>query len=133
MRVKLISVTSPGDFSLASHLLKKWAPVKSTKLVTACYIMSFIGAHQPRMLATATIAKWVDTHAARARQIVAPRVKAGLFDATRGGGGGVKLARRPNDITLLDIDDASTTPRCRFFRSIILSRSGPITAACTMC
>lgn len=89
--------------------------MKSTKFVTACYIMSFVGAHQPRMLATATIAKWVDTHAARARQIVAQLVKAGLLDATRGGGGGVKLARKASDITLLDIYDAVGETDLPFF------------------
>jgi Rrf2 family protein len=80
--------------------------LKSTKFTTACYIMSFIGAHNPQMLSTATIAKWVDTHAARARQIVALLVKAGLLDSSRGGGGGVRLAKSPDSITLLDIYDA---------------------------
>ena len=80
--------------------------MKSTKFVTACYIMSFIGAHHPRLLATATIAKWVDTHAARARQIVSQLVKAGLLDSSRGGGGGVRLAKSADAITLLDIYDA---------------------------
>jgi Rrf2 family protein len=68
--------------------------------------MSFIGSHHPRLLATATVAKWVDTHAARARQIVSLLVKAGLLDSSRGGGGGVRLARPAHSITLLDIYDA---------------------------
>jgi Rrf2 family protein len=89
--------------------------VKSTKFVTACYIMSFVGAHQPRMLSTATIAKWVDTHAARARQIVALLVKAGLLSATRGGGGGVLLAKSPESISLLDIYDAVGDSEMLFF------------------
>lgn len=89
--------------------------MKSTKFVTACYIMSFIGAHQPQMLATATIAKWVDTHAARARQIVALLVKAGLLDSSRGGGGGVMLAQKPENITLLDIYEAVGDTEMLFF------------------
>ncbi|WP_207004944.1 RrF2 family transcriptional regulator [Trinickia mobilis] len=80
--------------------------MKSTKFVTACYIMSFIGAHHPRLLSTATIAKWVNTHAARARQIVSLLVKAELLESSRGGGGGVRLAKSANAITLLDIYDA---------------------------
>jgi Rrf2 family protein len=80
--------------------------MKSTKFVTACYIMSFIGAHNPRLLSTATVAKWVNTHAARARQIVSLLVKAGLLESSRGGGGGVRLAKSANAITLLDIYDA---------------------------
>jgi Rrf2 family protein len=89
--------------------------VKSTKFVTACYIMSFVGANQPRMLGTATIAKWVDTHAARARQIVAALVKAGLLSATRGGGGGVRLGRSAESITLLDIYNAVGDNEMLFF------------------
>ncbi|WP_267929977.1 RrF2 family transcriptional regulator [Paraburkholderia sp. ZP32-5] len=89
--------------------------MKSTKFVTACYIMSFVGAHQPRMLSTTTIAKWVDTHAARARQIVSLLVKANLLEATRGGNGGVKLARPPKDITLLDIYEAVGDSEMPFF------------------
>ena len=89
--------------------------MKSTKFVTACYIMSFIGAHQPRMLSTATIAKWVDTHAARARQIVSQLVKAGLLTSVRGGGGGVLLARPATKITFLDIYDAIGDEEMLFF------------------
>ncbi|MBU9661523.1 Rrf2 family transcriptional regulator [Burkholderia multivorans] len=80
--------------------------MKSTKFVTACYIMSFVGAHQPQMLSTATVAKWVDTHAARARQIVSLLVKAGLLESARGGSGGILLKRSADQITLLDIYDA---------------------------
>jgi Rrf2 family protein len=67
------------------------------------------------MLSTATIAKWVDTHAARARQIVSLLVKANLLEATRGGNGGVNLARPPKDITLLDIYEAVGDSEMPFF------------------
>jgi Rrf2 family protein len=80
--------------------------VKSTKFVTACYIMSFVGAHNPRLLSTATIAKWVNTPSAPARQIVSQLVKARLLESSRGSGGGVRLAESPSAITLLDIYDA---------------------------
>lgn len=68
--------------------------------------MSFVGAHSPRLLTTEIIAKWVDTHATRVRQLVSLLVKAGLLAASRGGGGGVRLAKSPNDITLLDVYEA---------------------------
>jgi len=80
--------------------------VKSIKFVTACYIMSFVGSHTPRMMATTTIAKWVKTNPSRVRQIVAELVKAGLLESTRGGGGGVMLARSAENISLLDIYQA---------------------------
>ncbi|HEF5155078.1 BadM/Rrf2 family transcriptional regulator [Burkholderia multivorans] len=89
--------------------------MKSTKFVTACYIMSFVGAHQPQMLSTATVAKWVDTHAARARQIVSLLVKAGLLESARGGSGGILLKRSADRITLLDIYDAVGDIESLFF------------------
>ncbi|PRH46286.1 RrF2 family transcriptional regulator [Burkholderia multivorans] len=89
--------------------------MKSTKFVTACYIMSFVGAHQPQMLSTATVAKWVDTHAARARQIVSLLVKAGLLESARGGSGGILLKRSADQITLLDIYDAVGDTESLFF------------------
>ncbi|EJO57287.1 TPA: Rrf2 family transcriptional regulator [Burkholderia multivorans] len=89
--------------------------MKSTKFVTACYIMSFVGAHQPQMLSTATVAKWVDTHAARARQIVSLLVKAGLLESARGGSGGILLKRSADRITLLDIYDAVGDTESLFF------------------
>ncbi|WP_261530832.1 RrF2 family transcriptional regulator [Burkholderia multivorans] len=89
--------------------------MKSTKFVTACYIMSFVGAHQPQLLSTATVAKWVDTHAARARQIVSLLVKAGLLESARGGSGGILLKRSADRITLLDIYDAVGDTESLFF------------------
>jgi Rrf2 family protein len=58
------------------------------------------------MMATTTIAKWVKTNPSRVRQIVAELVKAGLLESTRGGGGGVMLARSADNISLLDIYQA---------------------------
>ncbi|WP_265300661.1 RrF2 family transcriptional regulator [Verminephrobacter eiseniae] len=80
--------------------------VKSTKFVTACYILSFVTYHGPDMIPTQTIAKWVNVNASRVRQIVARLVRAGLLASTRGGEGGVVIGRAPSDITLLDVFDA---------------------------
>lgn len=68
--------------------------------------MSFVGAHNPRLLSTTTIAKWVDTHPTRARQVVSLLVKAELLTSSRGGAGGVRLAKSADAITLLDVYDA---------------------------
>ena len=48
--------------------------MKSTKFVTACYILSFVAYHRPALLTTPTIARWVNTNASRVRQIVAKRL-----------------------------------------------------------
>ena len=80
--------------------------VKSTKFATACYILSFVSYHGPDMIATQTIAGWVNVNASRVRQIVARLVRAGLLASTRGGEGGVVLGRHASTISLLDIFDA---------------------------
>jgi Rrf2 family protein len=80
--------------------------VKSTKFVTACYILSFVAYHGPDMISTQTIARWVNVNASRVRQIVARLVRAGLLASTRGGDGGVVIGRNPAVITLLDVFDA---------------------------
>ena len=80
--------------------------VKSTKFATACYILSFVSYHGPDMIATQTIARWVNVNASRVRQIVARLVRAGLLASTRGGEGGVVLGRHASTISLLDIFDA---------------------------
>ncbi|WP_224031468.1 Rrf2 family transcriptional regulator [Paraburkholderia caribensis] len=80
--------------------------------MTACYIVSFIGAHSPRLLSTATIAKWVDTHAARARQIVSLLVKAGPLDSSRGGGGGIRLAKPAHSINCSTFTMQSAKRKC---------------------
>ncbi|MDO8705777.1 MAG: Rrf2 family transcriptional regulator [Sulfuricaulis sp.] len=89
--------------------------MKSTKFVTACYILSFVAYHGPDMIATQTIARWVNTNASRVRQLVARLVRAGLLKSTRGGEGGVALARDPSSITLLDIFEAVAEPAMALF------------------
>lgn len=80
--------------------------MKSTKFVTACYILSFVAYHGPDMISTQTIARWVNVNASRVRQIVARLVRAGLLASTRGGDGGVVIGRDAAVITLLDVFDA---------------------------
>jgi Rrf2 family protein len=76
---------------------------RSTKLISAAYIMSYVAAKDPQQLTTDTIADAMKDHPARIRQIVAALVKAELLKSLRGAGGGVVLARAPDKITLKDI------------------------------
>lgn len=79
---------------------------KSTKLVTATYILSYVAACDPEVVTTERIAEKVDDHPTRVRQIVSSLVKRGLLHATRGGRGGVQLARPAAQITMRDIQEA---------------------------
>lgn len=76
---------------------------RSTKLVTAAYIMSYVAAKDPQQLTTDAIADAMKDHPARVRQIVAALVKAKLLKSVRGAGGGVVLAHPPEKITLKDL------------------------------
>lgn len=79
---------------------------KSTRLITASYILSFVAANAPQRLSTDTIARWVKTHPTRIRNLVAQLVKANILIAHRGAGGGLTLAKPPREISLLDVYDA---------------------------
>lgn len=79
---------------------------KSTRLLTATYILSFVAANAPEVVTTEHIAAQVDEHPTRVRQIVAALVKAGLLAASRGAAGGVSLKRPAAEITFDDIQDA---------------------------
>ena len=79
---------------------------KSTRLLTATYILSYVAANAPEVLTTEQIAAQVDEHPTRVRQIVAALVKAGILAASRGAAGGVSLKKPAPEITLYDIQRA---------------------------
>ncbi|SRR6266545_5594630 len=79
---------------------------RSTKLVTATYILSYVAVKAPALVTTSAIARAVKDHPARVRQLVATLVRKNLLMSVRGANGGVRLARAPEDITLRDICDA---------------------------
>lgn len=79
---------------------------KSTRLLTATYILSYVAANAPEVVTTERIAEQVDEHPTRVRQIVAALVRAGLLVAMRGAAGGVSLARPATEISLHDIQTA---------------------------
>jgi DNA-binding IscR family transcriptional regulator len=79
---------------------------KSTRLLTATYILSYVAANAPEVVTTERIAEQVDEHPTRVRQIVAALVKAGLLSASRGAAGGVSLRRAASEISLRDVQEA---------------------------
>jgi len=78
---------------------------KSTRLLTATYILSYVAANA-EVVTTERIAEQVDEHPTRVRQIVAALVKAGLLSASRGATGGVSLKRPAAEISLRDVQEA---------------------------
>ena len=79
---------------------------RSTKLVSAAYIMAYVARHEPEHVTTDTIARALKDHPARVRQIVAALVKAGLMRSLRGAAGGIVLARPASKIDFRQIYDA---------------------------
>ncbi len=79
---------------------------KSTRLLTATYILSYVAANAPEVVTTERIAEQVDEHPTRVRQIVAALVKASLLSASRGAAGGVSLRRPASEISLRDVQEA---------------------------
>ncbi len=79
---------------------------RSTKLITAAYIMAFVASKAPRRLNTDLVAKMVKAHPTRVRHITSTLTKAGLLKSYRGASGGLTIARPGEEITLLDIYDA---------------------------
>jgi Rrf2 family protein len=79
---------------------------KSTRLLTATYILSYVAANAPEVVTTERIAEQVDEHPTRVRQIVAALVKGGLLAASRGASGGVSLKKTAAEISLSDIHRA---------------------------
>lgn len=79
---------------------------RSTKLITAAYIMAFVASKAPRRLNTDLVAKMVQAHPTRVRHITSTLTKAGLLKSYRGASGGLTIARPAETITLLDIYDA---------------------------
>jgi len=76
---------------------------KSTRLASATYILSCVAANAPDLVTTDEVARRIEDHPARVRQLVAALVKAGLVESVRGANGGIKLARRADQIDLSQI------------------------------
>jgi DNA-binding IscR family transcriptional regulator len=79
---------------------------RSTKLITASFILALVGARAPDLMNTSFIAKAIKVNPTRVRHIVSKLVKAGLLRSYRGGRGGLALARPAAEITLREIHDA---------------------------
>lgn len=89
--------------------------MRSTRLVTAAYIVTFVSARSPRAPTTDKIAEAVQAHPSRVRGLVAALVRAGILVAARGSRGGITLQRPAELITLRDVlqavgDDALLSP-----------------------
>lgn len=82
----------------------------NVQFAVASHIMAALGVHAGTPLRSAALAGSVNADPTFVRRIVSKLAKAQLVTTTRGKHGACALARAPQDITLLDIYQASAAP-----------------------
>lgn len=81
----------------------------SSRFAVAVHILSGLAIHEGEVLTSETIAKSAHTNPAVIRRLLSMLNRAGLSYSQLGQGGGSRLARPANDITLLDVYRAVET------------------------
>jgi Rrf2 family protein len=84
--------------------------LKNVQFTVAAHIAAVLGEHYGEDVTSARLAGSVNAEPTFVRRSIAKLSKAGIVTATRGKNGACKLARRPEDISLLDIYRASEAP-----------------------
>lgn len=81
----------------------------NTRFAVATHLLSFLTFARDRLVTSDEIADSVNTHPALVRRTLSLLREAGLVETQLGPGGGARLARAPEHITLLDVYEASET------------------------
>jgi Rrf2 family protein len=89
----------------------------NSRFAVAVHVVTYL-AHQRAMAGTpplpsGVIATSVDTHPVVIRRVLSALARAGIVESRNGKGGGARLARKPEKITLLDI--YRSTEDCELF------------------
>ena len=75
----------------------------NTRFAVATHILTFLHSQQGEPATSELVASSVNTNPSLIRRLLSQLAKAGLTTAQMGTGGGALLARRGEDITLLDV------------------------------
>lgn len=78
----------------------------NTRFAVATHLLSFLSAAGNRLVTSEETAASVNTHPALLRRLLSMLRAAGLVETQIGPGGGARLARPPETITLLDVFEA---------------------------
>jgi len=78
----------------------------NTRFAVAAYALTFLGLAPERMVNSDALAASIDTHPALVRRMLSLLREAGLVETRLGPGGGSRLARPPEQISLLQVYDA---------------------------
>ncbi len=82
----------------------------NTQFSIATHVMTWLGESVGRDTCSQNIAESVNANASFVRRIISRLVKAGLVESHSGNGGNCSLARKPQEISLLDIYRAVEAP-----------------------
>ena len=78
----------------------------NTRFAVVTYALTFISLAQERMVTSDELAASINTHPALVRRMLSMLRAAGLVETQLGPGGGARLARPPERISLLEVYDA---------------------------
>ena len=78
----------------------------NTRFAVATYALTFMSLAQERMVTSDELAASIGTHPALVRRMLSMLREAGLVETQLGPGGGARLARLPEQISLLQVYDA---------------------------
>lgn len=96
-----------------------------TRFSVSVQIMMSLAINNEELLNSEYLAKVLKTNATFVRKLVSNLVEAGLVESFRGKGGGIKLAKTPDDISLSEIYAAATEQK-----KLISLHKKPVIKAC---
>lgn len=96
-----------------------------TRFSVSIQIMMTLAWHKDELLNSEFLANVLNTNATFIRKLVSNLVAAGLVTSFRGKGGGIKLAKSPDKISLKEIYIAATEEK-----TLITSHKKPVLKAC---
>lgn len=96
-----------------------------TRFSMSLQIMVTLAYHSDELMNSEGLAKILKTNPTFIRKLVTPLVEAELINSFRGKGGGIKIAKSPNHISLKDIYVAATDDK-----PLISSHKKPVVKAC---
>jgi Rrf2 family protein len=107
--------------------------VKSVQFSVATHIMAALGFYDGEEISSSTLAESVNADPTFVRKSLSKLSKAGLVVTTHGKSGASMLARRPRQITLLDIYRASGAPPAFAIHSYPTEQRCPVSSNIKPC
>ena len=98
----------------------------NTQFAIAVHLMTALACGQDREATSARLARSVNTSSSFVRRVLAKLSRAGLVETAKGKTGCCWLARRPRDISLLEIYHAIEAPKVFCIHSYAVHRSCPV-------